>query len=339
MHFDLTDEQGEIRDTARALLEQRSSPARVREAAESARHDDALWRELCELGWAGISIPPEDGGQGLGLVELCIVAEELGASLAPTPFLASVCAAQMILRGGTDAQRERWLPALASGEARGAIGWADGNGDSEPLVVDAPGSDVIVIAGDDGARVLETAASTLTPMATFDPLRPYATVSGGEEELSGDVERGNQETAIVIAAELLGVARRALEVTIEYVKERRQFGVPIGSFQAVSHRCADMLFATESARSAVYYAAWTADAAPELRAEASALAKFIASDAAIEVTSSAIQAHGGIGFTWEADIHWWYKRAQLAAQLHGGAGSHRERLGQLIAEQALARSA
>lgn len=337
MHFDLTDEQGEIRSTARALLEQRSSPARVREAAESGRHDDALWRELCELGWAGISIPSEEGGQGLGLVELCIAAEELGAALAPTPFLASVCAAQMILRAGTDAQRERWLPELASGQARGAVAWEDRDGD--PLVVDAAGSDVIVVAGDEGARLLETASCNVVPTATFDPLRPYATVTGPDEELPGDVERGNEESAVVIAAELLGVARRALEVTVDYVKERHQFGVPIGSFQAVSHRCADMLFATESARSAVYYAAWAADAAPELRTEACALAKFIASDAAVEVTSSAIQAHGGIGFTWEADIHWWYKRAQLAAQLNGSASLHRERLGRLIAEQALAQSA
>jgi alkylation response protein AidB-like acyl-CoA dehydrogenase len=118
------------------------------------------------------------------------------------------------------------------------------------------------------------------------------------------------------------------------VKERHQFGVPVGSFQAVAHRCVDMFLQTESARSAVYYAAWTADAAEELLPEASSLAKFVASEAALDVTSSAIQAHGGAGFTWEADIHWWYKRAQLSAQLLGSPGHHRARLGKQLAAEA-----
>lgn len=333
MDFDLNEDQREIRDTARSLLAQRSPASRVREAAESRTEDEALWTELCELGWPGIAIPEQHGGQGLGLVELCVVLEEQGAALAPTPLLPSLCAAQVILRAGSAAQRERWLPALANGTARGAIGCSAGERD--PVVAGGPGADVIVVVDDDGARLLEGGAATATPLPTIDPLRAYATVTGPGEPLVGDARRGRQEAAVAVAAELLGVCHRALDDTLAFVKERRQFGVPVGSFQAVGHRCAEMLLHTESARSAVYFAAWAADAAPERLAEASALAKYVASEAVIEVTGSAIQAHGGIGFTWEADVHWWYKRAQLSAQLLGGAAEHRALLGELLAEEAL----
>ena len=136
-----------------------------------------------------------------------------------------------------------------------------------------------------------------------------------------------------MSAELVGVAQRALDMTVAYVKERRQFDTPVGAFQAVSHRCAQMLKDVEGARSATYFAAWAADADPRRLPEAAALAKAAASDGAREATASAIQAHGGVGFTWEADVHWLYKRAQLDAALLGGAGTHRARLARIVADR------
>jgi alkylation response protein AidB-like acyl-CoA dehydrogenase len=332
MDFDLSDEQRTIRDTARDLLARRIPPGRVREAAEAAREDGVLWAEMAELGWPGIAVSEAYGGLGLGLVELCVLLEEQGAALAPTPLLPTTCAALVIARAGSEAQREAWLPALAEGRARGAIGVA--RRDEAPIVAGSPDPDVIVLADEDACWLMDRACAEVEPVTTIDPLRHYMTVRGAVEPLPGDHERGIREASIAIGAELVGVCQRALDVTVEYVKERRQFGVPVGSFQAVSHRCAEMLLHTESARSTVYFAAWAADAAPERLDEAAALAKYISSEAAVQVTSAAIQAHGGIGFTWEADLHWWYKRAQLSAQLLGGAAEHRARLGEIVASEA-----
>ena len=163
-------------------------------------------------------------------------------------------------------------------------------------------------------------------MVAIDPTRRFATVRGDGEPLgAGAADR----IRTAIASELVGTCQRALEMTLEYVKDRKQFGVPVGSFQAVGHRCAQMLLGTESIRSAAYFAAWAADAEPDRLPEAAALAAAAAADAGREVTASAIQAHGGIGFTWEADVHWLYKRAQLDAALLGGARRHRAALARL----------
>jgi alkylation response protein AidB-like acyl-CoA dehydrogenase len=176
-------------------------------------------------------------------------------------------------------------------------------------------------------------------VASIDPTRSTARVSAPEdagEVLEGDVSAGVDRALVAVSSELVGVCERALEMTVAYVKERRQFGVPVGSFQAVSHRCAQMLLDTEKARSTTAFAAWAADADPERLAEGAAMAKAAASDAGREVTASAIQAHGGIGFTWEADVHWLYKRAQLDAALLGGAKHHRAQLAGILAERASA---
>jgi alkylation response protein AidB-like acyl-CoA dehydrogenase len=335
MDFGFTDDQREIQRTARELLAERSRPERVREHAESGRPDEALWRELSELGWPGIAVPEEHGGQGLGRIELSILCEELGSSLAAVPFLPSVMAATMIELAGSSEQRGRWLPRLAGGEATGALGVAD-DGIAE-LVIGAADADVIVLVEDDQtARLLTGEQADVTAVASIDPTRSCAQVSapvGAGEELDGDVAGGIDRALVAVSSELVGVCDRALELTVAYVKDRRQFGVPVGAYQAVSHRCAQMLLDTEKARSTAAFAAWTADADPERLAEAAAMAKAAASDAGREVTASAIQAHGGIGFTWEADVHWLYKRAQLDAALLGGAKHHRARLAAILAEQ------
>jgi alkylation response protein AidB-like acyl-CoA dehydrogenase len=317
--FDLTEDQNEIKRVARELLSSRSPLTKVRAAAQSGEYDQALWRELVELGWTGIAVSEEHGGQGLGAVELAVLAEELGFACAATPLITTATAAAVIQAAGTPEQQARWLPALVSGGATAGIG-------TRELAADALSADVVVLLDGDEAQLVERPDATL--FQAIDPTRRYATVQGQGESLSpGAAER----VRAVLAAEVLGVCQRALEMTLEYVRERKQFGVPVGSFQAVAHRCAQMLLCTESVRSAAYFAAWAADADPDRLGEAAALASATAVDAGREVTASAIQAHGGIGFTWEADIHWLYKRAQLDAALLGSSHRHRAALARMAA--------
>jgi alkylation response protein AidB-like acyl-CoA dehydrogenase len=367
MNFGFSDEQREIKATARELLGNRSPFAKVREAVEAGRDDDALWRELCGLGWPGIAVAEEHGGLGLGAVELAVLLEELGYAVAATPFLGTALAALAIRHAGSEEQRARWLPALARGEARGAFGRPE-------LVADAKGADVIVLvedgpgrdaaaaaaggttsgatglggtglggtglggtglggtsAGGADARLIAAADAEVEPLDAIDPTRRYARVRGDGPALDGDAGAVLDRAAGAVAAELVGVCQRALDMTVAYVKERRQFGVPVGAFQAVSHRCAQMLLQTEGARSTAYFAAWAADAAPDRLPEAAGLARAAAGEAGRAVTGSAIQAHGGIGFTWEADVHWLYKRAQLDAALLGPASAARIALARMVA--------
>jgi alkylation response protein AidB-like acyl-CoA dehydrogenase len=333
MDFGFTDDQRDIQRTARDLLGERATPARVREHAEARTTDTALWRELSELGWPGIAVSEEYGGQGLGQIELSILCEELGRTVAPVPFLPSAMAATVIEHGGSRELCERWLPGLASGETVGALGVAaDGVAD---LVIGAPEAQVIVLVEADGsARALAAEDAELTPVASIDPTRSTASViadGNGGELPDGCVGLGR--ALISVSSELVGVCDRALSMTVDYVKDRKQFGVPVGAFQAVSHRCAQMLLETEKARSTAAFAAWTADADPERLAEAAAMAKAAASDAGRDVTAGAIQMHGGIGFTWEADVHWLFKRAQLDAALLGGAGRHRAQIAAILADR------
>ncbi|MBV8955897.1 MAG: acyl-CoA dehydrogenase family protein, partial [Solirubrobacterales bacterium] len=222
MDFDLTEDQKEIKRVARELLATRSPWARVREAAETRRYDAGLWGELIDLGWPGIAVSEEHRGQGLGIVELAVLAEELGYACAATPLVPSAAAAAAIEAGGSDEQRQRWLAGLATGELRAGIGLRE-------LAADAPDADAVVLL--DGEQAWLVAQPAVDEFATIDPTRRYGTVSGDGEGLgAGAAER----VRVVLAAELLGVCQRALEMTLEYVKDRKQFGVPVGSFQAVS---------------------------------------------------------------------------------------------------------
>ncbi|HEX6390800.1 MAG TPA: acyl-CoA dehydrogenase family protein [Solirubrobacteraceae bacterium] len=323
MDFDLSEDQKEIKATAKSLLAARSPMEAVRRAAEGEGYDAALRGELSSLGWPGIAVSEEHGGQGLGIVELCVLLEELGYACAATPFLPSAAAGAAIERFGSDEQRARWLPALAAGEATAGVGTTE-------LCADADGAAVVLLLGDDGVSLLAGDEAEVTPIEAIDPTRTYARVAGSGEPLgdgAADVLR------VALAAEVVGLSQRALDMTLEYVKERKQFDTPVGAFQAVSHRCAQMLFDTESARSTTLYAAWAADADPSLLPEAAALAAAAAADGGRAVTASAIQAHGGIGFTWEADVHWLYKRAQLDAALLGGARRHRAALARIAAQK------
>jgi alkylation response protein AidB-like acyl-CoA dehydrogenase len=337
MDFGLSEDQREIQRTARDLLAERARPERVREHAEAHRLDEGLWRELCDLGWPGIAVAEAHGGQGLGMVELSILCEELGAAVAPVPLLPTMLAALVIEHAGSEEQRSRWLPGLAGGDVVGALGTAR-DGVAE-MVVGAPGAGVLVLVEEGAprvrARAYARAEATVETCDSIDPTRPTARVSvpaDAGEALEGDVGAGLDRALVAIASELVGVWGGELAMTVAYVKERKQFGVPVGSYQAVSHRCAQMLLDTERARSTTAYAAWAADAEPQRLAEAAVMAKACASDAGLEVTSSAIQAHGGIGFTWEADVHWLYKRALLDASMLGGAKLHRARIAGILSD-------
>ncbi|HTA96236.1 MAG TPA: acyl-CoA dehydrogenase family protein [Solirubrobacteraceae bacterium] len=335
MDFGLSTDQREIQRTARELLAERARPERVREHAEAGRLDEVLWRELCELGWPGIAIAEEYGGQGLGLVELSILCEELGRTLAPVPLLPCVLVGVLIEQAGSPEQRERWLPGLAGGGTIGALGTLR-EGVAE-LVVGAPDARVLVLldAAGSGVRVYTREEVTVEPVDSIDPTRPAALVrtsADAGEALGGAAAGGIDRALVAIASELVGISERALDMTVAYVKERKQFGVPVGAYQAVSHRCAQMLLDTEKARATTAFAAWAADADPGRLGEAAAMAKAAASEAGVEVTASAIQAHGGIGFTWEADVHWLYKRALVDAALLGGAKQQRARLARILAK-------
>ncbi len=329
MDFGFSDEQREIKSTAHDFLASRFTPERVRELAESGSpYDEGLWSEIRELGWPGIAIAEEHGGQGLGIVEAVILAEEMGYALAPSPWLENLCAGLLIAAAGSGEQRERWLSGIASGEPRGAAALTPPGG--EDVVGAAEGAAVLVLNDGAGARLVEAGAAELERLDLVDATRAYHRVAAaGGDPLPGDASRAADAAVVLLAAELVGVAQRALDMAVAYAKERQQFGRPIGAYQAVSHRLANMLWEVEEARSLAYYAAWCADDEPGSLALAASMAKARASDAACAVTHDAIQTFGGIGFTWEHDIHFFLKRAWVSAQLLGSARQHRDRVATL----------
>jgi alkylation response protein AidB-like acyl-CoA dehydrogenase len=329
MNFDFSDDQKSIKSTARDFLASRFGSEKVRQLAESRAYDDALWREMCDLGWPGIAISEQYGGQGLGLVELVILTEEAGFALAPAPLLSNAAAALIVERAGTDEQRERWLPGMASGEELGTVAFlTDG---TTRLVPDAREASVIVAVDGASARLIPAQDASLSDELTIDATRRFASLQvNGGEELDIDRDAARALVSVPLAGELVGIAQHAMEMAVAYAKDRKQFGHPIGAFQAVAHRCAQMLLEVEGARSTTYYAAWTADNEPESLALAAAMAKAYASDAGWRVAASSLQVHGGIGFTWEHDLHFFLKRARTGAQLFGSAREHRDRVADLI---------
>ncbi len=330
MDFGFSDEQGEIQSTARQFLGDRFKPEVVRELAEAGRYEDAHWREICELGWPGIAIGEQDGGQGLGIVELAILCEEVGYACAPVPFLSNAAAGLALAAAGSDEQRARLLAGSASGEARGTAGLADAPGASSALTPDVEGAAFVVLIGAQGAMLSEEGAAEIEPLDSIDSTRSYATVGlGGGETMPGDAARARDLIAVATAAELTGVAQRAMDMAVAYAKDRHQFGRPIGAYQAVSHACARMLYEVEESRSLTYFAAWAADDEPSSLPLAAAMAKARASEAAWSVVKSSLQVHGGIGFTWEHDLHFLLKRARATARLYGTARAHRDRVAAL----------
>jgi alkylation response protein AidB-like acyl-CoA dehydrogenase len=370
MYFDLTDEQQAIKATARDFLAARYKSPRIRELVESEHgFEQSDWEEMAELGWPGLALPEQWGGQGLGIVELAVLFEELGYALVPTPLLSSTVAGLALALNGSDEQRDRWLRPLASGEARGTLALFDAgspaaigefeleakeNGDGvildgeKVLVMDAASADFLLVATADGRRHVVAADAdgvSVRPESSIDLTRrlysvrldgvrvgPEATLSGGQAEYLPVLWRA----CVALAAESTGIAQRTLDMAVEYAKDRKQFGRPIGSYQAVSHRCAQMLLETENSRSAVYGAAWAADAEPDSLPLAASMAKAYASDAGWRVPDASIQVHGGIGFTWEHDLHFFLKRGKANAATFGDAKWHRERVAEAVLAEAAA---
>jgi alkylation response protein AidB-like acyl-CoA dehydrogenase len=364
MYFDLTDEQQAIKSTAHDFLASRFKSERIREiAASDDGFDESGWKEMAELGWAGLALPEEWGGQGLGIVDLAILFEELGYALAPSPLLSNTIAGLALAAAGSDEQRERWLRPLAAGELRGAPALLDAGtsavplrfeleaeeagdglvlGGEKTLVMDAASADFFLVATADGRRhIVERGADgvSVKPEESIDLTRRLSSVKldgvqvAPENTLpgaAGDYLPVFHRACVALAAESTGVAQRALEMSVAYAKDRQQFGRPIGAYQAVSHRCAQMLLETENSRSAVYGAAWAADAEPESLPLSASMAKAYASDAGWRVPDMAIQVHGGIGFTWEHDLHFFLKRGRANAATFGDAKWHRERVADAV---------
>jgi len=360
--FDLSEDQRALKEAAAGLLAGHCPTSRLRAlAAEGHRLDAELWRALAGQGWLAVEVPEVDGGLGLGLVELAVLGEEVGRSLAPVPFAGTVLVAGAlrsavdagVVAPGTvlgDAELSTWIERLTSGAAMGAVAWsrrqdavrASGSGGEWKLsgradpVVYGPEADVVVVFADDGD------GSALFALSQVPHERPEAepamdlTRSLGWLHLDGRpalrlggadaAGRVLDRAAVVVSAEMLGAAGRVLELSVDYAKDRVQFGRPIGSFQAVKHRCADMLVDVEGMRSAAYYAAWAVGARSEDGPAAASAAKVWCSDASRRVMASALQVHGGIGFTWEHDLHLYVKRAQLDQTSFGDASWHRQRL-------------
>jgi alkylation response protein AidB-like acyl-CoA dehydrogenase len=310
MNFDLTDDQREIKRTARDFLAARYPIERIRAIALDGE-PDPHWEAIAELGWPDVA--------ELGIVELAVDAEELGSALAPSP-LAAHWAAKLL------------HPAL---EGRGTVAqWGDVEVDGSALtgvkiaVPNADVADTIVVTAADGRHFAVTGAA-IEPARALDPTRPLFTVrldGTPGAELTGDLARGWHAIAVMAAAESVGVAARVTAMTVDYAKERKQFGRAIGSYQAVSHACAQMYLETEGARSVAYWAAWALDHDPETASMAAHCAKAYASDAAVNVCRSALQVHGGIGFTWEHDLHLFLKRAEANAHAYGDPSWHREQV-------------
>jgi alkylation response protein AidB-like acyl-CoA dehydrogenase len=357
MNFEFTDDQQAIKRTARDFLAARYGSEVMRALAEDERgFTDEQWREVAELGWPGVLVSEEHGGLGLGAVELVVIAEEMGYALAPSPLHSDISAGLLLAAAGSSEQQERWLGPLAAGEVRGTLavwdeqaGWAPDRSEVEAsagaltatkiAVPDAASTDfLIVTAADGGHYLVESGADGVSVVAEpgLDPTRKLfrVSLSGAPAERlpGGDAESVAHAYATIItalAAENVGVAQRTMEMAVEYAKDRKQFDRPIGSYQAISHRCAQMLLEVEGARSLSYWAAWALDHEPETAPRAASMAKAYASDAGFRVCASSLQVHGGIGFTWEHDLHFFLKRATANAHAFGDARWHRDRVAEL----------
>jgi len=321
MQFGLTETQQLTRNAAREFFSTEYPMAEVRRIMETpTAHDVNLWRKTAEQGWCGMTVPEEYGGMGLGLVEIAAAMEEAGRALVPGPLLAHLAATAAIAHCAPEATKSALLPALANGEKIAAIA-----GPTKLFVMDAGVADYVVT---DGFLVHEFKARHMPALDLTRRL--YAIEYTGGEPIGENMELARAIGTVILCAELTGGMQRMLDLTVAYVKTRKQFGKPVGSYQLVQAMCADMLVATESARSATYFAAYSLQVGlPEAMAAVS-VAKSYISDAARETGNKAIQCHGGMGFTWENDVQLYYRRAKAGEVAFGDAAWHRERIAQLI---------
>lgn len=364
MNFDFNEDQKALRDTARKFLRERCPPKAVRRILDGgAVYDEALWKSVAEMGWTATAIPEEHGGLGLGYLELCVIAEELGRAAAPIPFSSSVyLATEALLLAGTDAQKAHWLPKLASGEVIGTFAMSEGAGQASPRTVKTtlrngkldgtktpvPDGSIAHVAvvlartGEGAARSLSLALVDLTAsgvtretVRTVDPTRDHAqlTFAGAPAELLGAAGEGWELTralldraAILFAFEQTGGADASLAMAKDYALNRYAFGRVIASFQAIKHKLADMYVLNELSRSNAYYGAWALSTGAAELPEAAAAARIAATQAFDFASQENIQTHGGMGFTWETDCQIYYRRARNYALALGSQHVWKERL-------------
>jgi alkylation response protein AidB-like acyl-CoA dehydrogenase len=361
MNFDFSDDQKSLKDQARKFLADKASIKAVRAVLDDAAvpFDRRLWTAIAEMGWLGAAIPEEQGGLGLGRLELCVLAEELGRSLAPTPFASCVYLfAEGMLLAGSDAQKAAILPKIADGSAIGCLAVSEGPGAPTPQsigcgfdgqtltgvkipVADGDVATHSLVAAREGAGIslvlvdLTDPGVTRTTVKTLDPTRSHAKIAfdRAKAERVGPAGEGWALTesildhaAVLLAFEQIGGAQACLDMAVDYAKNRYAFSRQIGSFQAVKHKLADMYVAIEVARSNAYYGAWALSAdAPELPL-AAAQARVAATEAFHLAAKENIQVHGGMGFTWDVDCHLYYRRAKLLAVQAGAPGVWKEKL-------------
>jgi alkylation response protein AidB-like acyl-CoA dehydrogenase len=356
MQFGLSETQESLRNSAHEFFAGECPSAEMRRLIETdTAYDDALWSKLTQQGYTGIMFPEEYGGIGLGKVELLLLMEEAGRALLPGPFFSTVVLAGCVLEAvGTLAHKKKYLAPICRGEARSTVAlveadasWnprdinltaKDGKLSGEKLFVsDAAIADFIVVVARNGVFVVDSKARglTISPMAAMDLTRKlyvleFRNTPAEEIGVTANLSRAFDIATAAVAAELVGGMQRTLDITVEYAKTRKQFGKAIGTFQAVQHQCADMYLETESSRSAVYYAGWALEENSPDAALAVSIAKMYASDAARTVGNRGIQIHGGMGFTWENDLHLYYRRAKASETAFGDATFHRERIASMV---------
>ena len=362
MNFDFSEEQKLLRTTARDYLEDRAPLGLARSILESdATMSRGLWAGAAEMGWLGAVIPERWGGAGFGHAEFVLIAEELGRALAPIPFVTSAAVADAILLAGSEAQKERYLPGFANGCRIGTLALAEARGVVRPMNVrtrlgadgtldgtkigapdGAAANLALVLARDDSGRLVLALADlkgvARTAEEPIDPSRPSARfafdatpaepLAGGDADGDGwsVLRRILDRAAVLVSFEQLGTAQRAFDLTREQILERHAFGRPIGSFQAIKHRMADLYATLEIARSNCWFAAWAlANDDPGL-ALAACTARVAATEACSDTSVEMVQLFGGAGFTWELDCHLFYRRARNLALALGPAAEWRDRL-------------
>jgi alkylation response protein AidB-like acyl-CoA dehydrogenase len=361
VNFDFSDEQKALRDEARRFLADKSSPKVVRGVLDAAdiSYDAALWRGVAEMGWLGAAIPEVHGGLGLGRLELCVLAEEIGRALAPIPFSSTLYFfAEALMLAGSEAQKAAHLPKVAGGEAIGCFALSEGPGAATPSSINArfdggalSGVKIPVTDGDcanfaiaaarEGAGVslvlvdLNQSGVTRTRLKTIDPTRGHARLEfkNAKAERIGAAGQGwdlaeavLDHAAVLLAFEQVGGSQACLDMAADYAKTRYAFSRPIGSFQAIKHKLADMYVGIEVARSNAYYGAWALSTEAAELPFAAAAARAAASDAYYLCAKENIQTHGGMGFTWEVDCHLFFRRAKLLALQAGSPAVWKEKL-------------
>lgn len=370
MDFGFNEEQEMLRDSCRQFLAERSPMQKVREMGAAERFDRALWGELAELGWTALVIPEEHDGLGLSLVDLLVLAEEHGRTCQPGLFLSTSLVARVITELGSEPQRSEWLPRIAAGECtatwahyESGAGWGPGDCALEAksegsgwalsgrkrLVSDALDADLLLVSARtaDGPALFlvptDAAGVTRTPHRSLEVSRGLAEVGLDSVSVAADARlplddprvgfaRALQIALVLQCGESLGVSEALLDMTVEYAKGRVQFDRPIGSFQAIRHKCADMRVALEGTRTFARYAALAVEEGFDDAAEAVHAAKSHIGEATSQIAGEALQIHGGVGFTWEYDVHVFLRRAKCNQVLWGDPAWHNERLAQMFVD-------